>query len=109
MNVLERTREIGIMRAVGATDWEIIRMVIIEGLLIGIISFVMGIMLAIPFTYGLSWIVSTAIFETPIAVIFTPMGYFIWLGLVILLSVLASVIPARSAARLTIREVLAYE
>jgi putative ABC transport system permease protein len=97
------------MRAIGATDWEIIRMVIIEGLLIGMISFGLGIVLAVPFTYGLSWIVSTAIFETPIAVIFTPMGYFIWLGLVILLSVLASVIPARSAARLTIREVLAYE
>ena len=109
MNVLERTREIGIMRAIGATDWEIIRMVLVEGLLIGMISFGLGIVLAVPFTYGLSWIVSTAIFETPIAVVFTPMGYFIWLGLVILLSVLASVIPARSAARLTIREVLAYE
>ena len=109
MNVLERTREIGIMRAIGATDWEIIRMVIVEGLLIGMISFGLGIILAVPFTYGLSFIVSTAIFETPIAVVFTPMGYLIWLGLVILLSSLASVLPARSAARLTIREVLAYE
>ncbi len=109
MNVLERTREIGIMRAIGATDMKIIRMVIVEGLLIGIISFVLGIFLAIPFTYGLSWIVSTAVFETPIAVVFTPMGYFIWLGLVIVLSSLASVLPAHSAARLTIREVLAYE
>ena len=97
------------MRAIGATDWEIIRMVIVEGLLIGLISFVLGIILAVPFTYGLSFIVSTAIFETPIAVVFTPMGYLIWMGLVILLSSLASVLPARSAARLTIREVLAYE
>ena len=109
MNVLERTREIGIMRAVGATDMEITRMVIVEGLLIGIISFAMAIFLAVPFTYGLSTIVSLATFETPIAVVFTPTGYFIWLGLVIILSSLASVVPARSAARLTIREVLAYE
>ncbi len=109
MNVLERTREIGIMRAIGATDTRIITMVLVEGLLIGVISFILGIFLAVPFTYGLSWIVSTAIFETPIAVVFTPMGYAIWAGLVIVLSTLASVLPARSAARLTIREVLAYE
>ncbi len=109
MNVLERTREIGIMRAVGATDFEIIRMVLVEGLLIGIISFAFSIVVAIPFTYLLSGIVSRATFETPIAVVFTPIGYGIWLGLVIVLSVLASVIPARNAARLTIREVLSYE
>jgi putative ABC transport system permease protein len=109
MNVLERTREIGIMRAIGATDLEIIRMVIVEGMLIGMISFGLGIILALPFTYLLSTIVSNAVFATPIAVVFTPMGYFIWLGLVIILSSLASVLPARNAARLTIREVLSYE
>ena len=109
MNVLERTREIGIMRAIGATDLEIMRMVIVEGLLIGLISFGLGMILAVPFTYLLSAIVSNAVFATPITVIFTPLGYLIWLGLVIVLSSLASVLPARSAARLTIREVLAYE
>ena len=109
MNVLERTREIGIMRAVGATDSEIMRMVIVEGIVIGLISWVMGLVVSIPITYGLSLIVSLAVFETPIAVVFTPVGYLIWLGLVIVLSVLASVLPARNAARLTIREVLAYE
>lgn len=109
MNVLERTREIGIMRSIGATNREIIRMVIVEGLLIGLISFGLSILLAVPFTYLLSTIVSSAVFETPIAVVFTYQGYLIWLGLVILLSSLASVLPARNAARLTIREVLAYE
>ena len=109
MNVMDRTREIGIMRAIGATDGEIIRMVIGEGMLIGLLSFGLGMALAIPFTYLLSAIVSNAVFATPIAVVFTPMGYYIWLGLVIILSSLASVLPARNAARLTIREVLAYE
>jgi putative ABC transport system permease protein len=109
MNVMDRTREIGIMRAIGATDREIIRMVIGEGMLIGLLSFGLGMILAVPFTYLLSAIVSNAVFATPIAVVFTPMGYYIWLGLVIILSSLASVLPARNAARLTIREVLAYE
>jgi putative ABC transport system permease protein len=49
------------------------------------------------------------VFQTPIDVVFTYTGYAIWLGLVLILSALASILPARNAARLTIREVLAYE
>jgi putative ABC transport system permease protein len=109
MNVLERTREIGIMRAIGADDRAVMRTVIAEGFVIGFISFVLAIFLSIPFTYVLSDIVSTAVFQTPIKVVFTFLGYAIWLGLVLLLSVIGSILPARSAARLTIREVLAYE
>ncbi len=109
MNVLERTREIGIMRAIGADDRAVMRTVIAEGFVIGIISFALAIVLSIPFTYLLSMIVSLAVFETPIDVVFTFTGYGIWLGLILVLSVVASILPARNAARLTIREVLAYE
>jgi putative ABC transport system permease protein len=109
MNVLERTREIGIMRAIGADDRAVMRTVIGEGFVIGAISFVLAIILSIPFTYLLSTIVSLAVFETPIAVVFTYLGYAIWFGLVLILSVVGSILPARNAARLTIREVLAYE
>jgi putative ABC transport system permease protein len=109
MNVLERTREIGIMRAIGADDRAVMRTVIGEGFVIGSISFVLAIILSIPFTYLLATIVSLAVFETPIDVIFTFTGYGIWLALILVLSVVASILPARNAARLTIREVLAYE
>jgi putative ABC transport system permease protein len=109
MNVLERTREIGIMRAIGADDRAVMRTVITEGVFIGMISFGLAIVLSVPFTYLLSTIVSLAVFQTPIDVVFTYSGYAIWLGLVLALSALASILPARNAARLTIREVLAYE
>ncbi len=109
MNVLERTREIGITRAIGADDRAVMRTVIAEGFVIGTMSFVLAIILSIPFTYLLSTIVSLAVFETPIKVVFTYLGYAIWFGLVLVLSVVASILPARNAARLTIREVLAYE
>ncbi len=109
MNVLERTREIGIMRAIGADDRAIMRTVIAEGFVIGFISFALAILLSVPFTYLLATIVSLAIFETPIDVVFTFTGYGMWLGLVLALSMIGSIIPARNAARLTIREVLAYE
>jgi putative ABC transport system permease protein len=109
MNVLERTREIGIMRSIGAVDKVIMRTVIAEGALIGMISWGIGALLAIPFSYLLSAIVSYAVFKFPIPVIFTAEGFVIWLFIVLVLSAIASILPARKAARLTIREVLAYE
>ncbi len=109
MNVLERTREIGVMRSIGAVDRVVIKTVIIEGMLIGTISWFLGALLSFPITSLLSSIISLAIFETQIEVAFTLEGFLIWLGLVLILSAVASVLPARSAARLTIREVLAYE
>ncbi|MBI2759748.1 MAG: ABC transporter permease [Chloroflexi bacterium] len=109
MNVLERTREIGVMRAIGAGDGVIMRTVIAEGVVIGTISFGLAIILSVPFTYLLSYIVSLAVFETPIKTVFTITGYLIWFGLVLVMSAIASILPARNAARLTIREVLAYE
>ncbi len=109
MNVLERTREIGIMRSIGAVDSVIMRTIIAEGVVIGLLSFVLALIPSVIFTYGLSFIVSLAVFETPIRVVFTYTGYAIWLALVLVLSAIASILPARNAARLTIREVLAYE
>jgi putative ABC transport system permease protein len=85
------------------------RTVIAEGVFVGTISFGLAIILSIPFTLLLARIVSLAVFQSPIPIAFTYMGYAIWLGLVLVLSALASVLPARNAARLTIREVLAYE
>jgi len=109
MNVLERTREIGVMRSIGAVDRVIMTSVIVEGMVIGGISWVLGAILSIPFTYLLSDIVSLAIFYSPISVLFTFAGYAIWFLVVLVLSAVASFLPARKAARLTIREVLAYE
>jgi putative ABC transport system permease protein len=108
MNVLERTREIGVMRAIGAVDLSIFASVIIEGATIGLISWVLGALLAFPFSILLLELMAVA-FSAPVDPVFTPRGYILWLGVVLALSVIASVLPARNAARLTIREVLAYE
>jgi putative ABC transport system permease protein len=109
MNVLERTREIGIMRSIGAGNRAIMTMVIVEGLLIGSLSWFIGVLVSFPITYMLSSIISLAIFHSPIPVHFTFEGFGLWLLVVLGLSAIASLLPARNAARLTIREVLAYE
>jgi putative ABC transport system permease protein len=109
MNVLERTREIGVMRAIGAVDSAIIKSVVIEGAFIGLISWAMALPLSFPISTLLLTIISTAMGIGAIHLAVTPQGMVIWLGVVLGLTALASVWPARNAARLTIREVLAYE
>ena len=108
INVLERTREIGVMRTIGAVDRVIMQSVIIEALVIGLITWVLAIGVSFPIGNLLLTIISKAL-GTPMGLVFTPLGILLWLGVVIVLSVFASIIPARSAARLTINEVLAYE
>jgi putative ABC transport system permease protein len=109
INVLERTREIGVMRTIGAVDTVIMQSVIIEGLLIGLITWLLAIGLSFPISSLLLTIVGEAMMGSAMTLSFTPLGILIWLGVVIVLSVFASIVPARSAARLTINEVLAYE
>ena len=109
MNVLERTREIGIMRSIGASDRAIINLVMVEGLLIGMISWFFGVLLAFPISTLLSNAINLALFGAPSGFTFTVTGLLVWLGVVLLLSVFASILPARNAASLTIREVLSYE
>jgi len=109
MNVLERTREIGVMRAIGAGDVEVFNQVIQEGILIGMISWTIGIVIAVPITLLLEYVVGIAFITTPMKFIYSMNGIIIWLALVIVISYLSSLLPARSATRLTIREILAYE
>ena len=81
----------------------------IEGVFIGLISWGLAWVLSYPISFLMLRIITTAMLSDPIALSYTLQGVFIWLGVVLMLSAIASVLPARSAARLTIREVLAYE
>ncbi len=109
INVLERTRELGVMRTIGAVDSAIMRSVILEGMVIGVITWALAIIFSFPISSFLLDIIGNAIMGSPMKLIFTPIGIFIWLAVVLALSAVASIMPARNAARLTINEVLAYE
>jgi putative ABC transport system permease protein len=109
INVLERTREIGVLRAIGAANGAVLRIVIVEGVLIGCISWALGAVLALPLSILLSDAVGMAFMQMPLDFVFSVSGLLIWLGVVVALAALASFLPAWNAARITVRDVLAYE
>jgi len=109
MNVMERTREIGIMRAIGASDRVLMKMVMIEGLTIGCIGWLAGALLSFPISVMLSNAITLALFGASSQLGYSITGFVIWLAVDLVLSVIASITPARSATRLTVREVLSYE
>ncbi|MCA9974491.1 MAG: FtsX-like permease family protein, partial [Anaerolineales bacterium] len=109
INILERIREIGVLRAIGASDGAVRLIVLGEGVVIGLLSWVLGSLLSLPLSRLLSRQVGLALLGIPLDYKFALDWTFIWLLLVVLLAVVASLGPARSASKLTIREVLAYE
>ena len=109
INVIERTREIGVMRAVGASDGSVLKIFMVEGLFIGVLSWFIGTIVALPIGKLLSDAVGIAFTDFPLNYTFSTNGALLWLAVVLILAAMASFLPARSASRLTVREVLAYE
>ncbi len=109
LNVIERTREIGVMRAYGASSAAISRIVIIEGLLIGMLSWVLAIGLSLPISIFLARNIGEAFMDYPMPASVSTGGILAWAALVLVISIIASLFPALNAVRLTVTEVLAYE
>ena len=109
INVLERTREIGVLRAIGAPNSGVAWVFVLESVFIGVLSWSFGSLLGFPLGKLLSDAVGTTLLGSPLTFSFSMSGICLWLIMVVVLSALASFLPARNASRLTVREVLAYE
>lgn len=109
INVLERTREIGVMRAIGASNGDIQSIVIVEGMVVGLISWAVSIVLSLPITNILCYGVGMALLTSPMQAVYGLSGIFAWLTFTLALAAIASAWPARRASRLTVRDTLAYE
>jgi putative ABC transport system permease protein len=108
LNVLERRREIGVMRSIGASSWRVIRISIGEGVLLGWVSWLIALPLSIPAAYLLATRSLSLALNQQLSYQFSPIGAVIWLVLITLLAVVASSFPARSAAKISVRESLTY-
>ncbi len=109
LNVLERRREMGVLRAIGATPRVVWLMVIVEGLVIGMLSWTIAVLLAWPVSKVLGDVLVRAMLKGGLDFVFEPLGVLIWLIVSISVSAAGSFIPAWKASRTTVREALAYE
>lgn len=108
MNVLERIREIGVMRAIGAATSTIMQIVIIEGLTIGLLSWFIGTLVSVLIGLFLSNSLGMTMLLAPLQYTFSYTGVAIWFTIVTSVAIIASALPARQAAALRVREVLNY-
>jgi putative ABC transport system permease protein len=109
MNVLERTREIGVMRAIGATPATIKSLIVWEGLTIGVLSIMIAFFVSIAFSYFMGTFIGNISFRTPLTLTISPIAIAMWVVLITVGSYFASVFPARRTNKVTTREALAYE
>ncbi|MEM7331894.1 MAG: ABC transporter permease [Chloroflexota bacterium] len=109
LSVLERRREVGVMRAIGASSWQIIRLFVGEGILLGFISWIVALPLSIPAAYGLATFGLSFVLNQQLAYRFTPTGAVLWLVIITILAIIASALPARGAAKISVRESLSYQ
>jgi putative ABC transport system permease protein len=109
MNVLERTREIGVMRAIGGTPTVIKKLIVWEGITIGVLSILVAFVVSIALSYFMGEFIGHISFRTPLTLTISTMAIAMWAALITVGSYLASVFPARRANRVTTREALSYE
>jgi putative ABC transport system permease protein len=108
IGVIERTKEIGVMRAVGARSRTILGIFIMEGLLQGFFSWLVAIPLSALVSPSVASALGHAMFGATLDYQYNWMAVFIWLGIVLFISIIASILPARSATRISVRDSLAY-
>ena len=108
LSVLERRREIGVMRAVGASSWQVIRLFIGEGLVLGLLSWMIALPLSIPTAYVFTTQGLSLALNQQLVYQFTPTGAGLWLVIITILAIFASALPARGASRISVRESLSY-
>ncbi|HEV8579512.1 MAG TPA: FtsX-like permease family protein [Thermoanaerobaculia bacterium] len=107
-NVLERTRELGVMHAIGASPKDVRRIVVAEGVFTALASCLLAVIPALGLTAAMGAMLGNLFFYAPLPFRISFLAAAIWTVLVILGAILATQAAAIRASRLTVREALAY-
>lgn len=111
INIMERTREIGVLRAIGATPEKIYKLFVTEGMIISAASVGLGLLLALPLSLAATPFFGNLMLgdNASLRFAFSIDGFWITLVTTLLFGWLASRIPARKAIQVSTREALSYE
>jgi putative ABC transport system permease protein len=109
ISVVERTREIGVMRAVGAKTPTILGMFVMEGILQGLLSWVVVVPISFILGQPIADALGMVLFDTSLDYQYNFSAVLVWLVIILVISSLASILPARSATAISVRDSLAYQ
>ena len=104
MAVLQRTREIGILKSLGASQFFILKVIVAEALLLGVGGSILGVL----FSFGAYWLIRTLV-PASIPMVIVPSWWPIAGGITVFGAALGALYPGLSAARHDPIEALAYE
>ncbi len=107
-SVLERTKEIGIMKAVGATNYNIMEIFLVESALLGLVGGAVGCLIGVVLSQIIS-IVAAGVLPIEFNTVVTMDMILVGLSFSVTVGVLSGLVPARKAARLQPVEALRYE
>lgn len=109
ISVLERVAEIGVLRAIGASNGAILRLFLSEGIVVALLGWGLAAPLAWPLSQFLCARLGMVLIQTPLHFSFSRLGLVFSLGFILLVALAATFFPARQATRLSVRETLTYE
>jgi putative ABC transport system permease protein len=109
LNVLDRRRELGVLRAIGASPLMVAGIVIVEAVFVSSISWVVAVIGARLLTAGIGSLLVAALFPGGLDTMLSVRAAAGWLALATMLSLVSSVAPAIGASRRTVREEVGYE
>jgi putative ABC transport system permease protein len=107
-NILDRTREFGVMHAIGARPKTVRRIVVAEGIFLALTSCLIAIIPALALTAVLGNGLGNLFFSAPLPYRISILAAGIWTALAILGAALATDTAATRASRITVRDALAY-
>lgn len=109
LGVVEQTREIGVLRTLGASTWTVRRLLLLQGLAVAAVGGLLGVLLSVPVSLLLGNAIGTTLISAEFPFSFSWFGVGIWAAVAATIGALGATQPARVASRLTIRDTLAYE
>ena len=109
INVIERTKEIGVLRAIGASSGTIMRMFMLEALVQALLSWLIALPISLVGAPLLSNELGRIMLGTELEYHYDYQAALGWLALILIVGLIASILPARSASQISVRSSLAYE
>jgi putative ABC transport system permease protein len=108
ISVVERTKEIGVLRAIGARSFTILRIYLMEGILQGLLSVALAVPISFLTAGTVAALLGHAMFGATLDFAYNWSAVVTWLVIMLVISALATLLPARSATRISVRSSLAY-